>query len=66
MAKTCKPPIAIENGTITGGFAHNQVVQLADKVVNAVKSGAIRKFMVMVGCDSNPISSVDDDIKLLA
>lgn len=51
MAKTCKPPIAIENGTITGGFAHNQVVQLADKVMNAVKSGAIRKFIVMAGCD---------------
>lgn len=51
MAKTCKPPVAIENGTITGGFAHNQVVQLADKVVDAVKSGAIRKFLVMAGCD---------------
>ncbi len=51
MAKTCKPPVAIENGTITGGFAHNQVVQLADKVVDAVKSGAIRKFIVMAGCD---------------
>jgi len=51
MAKICKPPVAIENGTITGGFAHNQVVQLADKVVDAVKSGAIRKFIVMAGCD---------------
>ncbi len=50
-AKICKPPVAIENGTIIGGFAHNQVLQLADKVVDAVKSGAIRKFFVMAGCD---------------
>ena len=41
----------IETGEIVGGFAHNQVVQLADKVVDAVKSGAIRKFVVMAGCD---------------
>jgi hydroxylamine reductase len=50
-AKRCDPPVAIEEGSITGGFAHNQVVQLADKVVEAVRSGAIRKFFVMGGCD---------------
>ena len=50
-AKRCAPPKEIENGTIVGGFAHNQVIQLADKVVEAVKSGAIRKFVVMGGCD---------------
>ncbi len=50
-AKRCLPPTEIETGTITGGFAHNQVMQLADKVVDAVKSGAIRKFFVMAGCD---------------
>jgi hydroxylamine reductase len=51
MAKNCQPPIEIETGEIIGGFAHNQVLQLADKVVEAVKSGAIRKFVVMAGCD---------------
>ncbi|HEX2919792.1 MAG TPA: hydroxylamine reductase [Bacteroidales bacterium] len=50
-AKMCKPPVAIEEGTIVGGFAHNQVIALADKVVEAVKTGAIRKFFVMAGCD---------------
>ena len=50
-AKRCTPPVAIEEGSIVGGFAHNQVLQLADKVVDAVKSGAIRKFFVMGGCD---------------
>ena len=50
-AKTCKPPVEIEKGTIVGGFAHHQVIQLADKVVEAVKSGAIRQFVVMAGCD---------------
>jgi len=50
-AKKCKPPVEIETGEIVGGFAHNQVMQLADKVVDAVKSGAIRKFFVMAGCD---------------
>jgi hydroxylamine reductase len=50
-ARKCAPPAAIEEGTIVGGFAHNQVLQLADKVVDAVKSGAIRKFFVMGGCD---------------
>lgn len=50
-AKECEPPIPIEKGQITGGFAHNQVIALADKIVEAVKSGAIRKFVVMAGCD---------------
>lgn len=51
MAKKCQPPTQIEEGTIVGGFAHNQVISLADKVVDAVKSGAIKKFVVMAGCD---------------
>lgn len=51
LAKTCKAPVALESGEIVGGFAHNQVLALADKVVDAVKSGAIRKFIVMAGCD---------------
>ena len=50
-AKTCPPPTEIETGTIIGGFAHNQVLALADKVVDAVKSGAIKRFVVMAGCD---------------
>ncbi|MDI6618040.1 MAG: hydroxylamine reductase [Clostridiales bacterium] len=50
-AKRCKPPIEIENGEIVGGFAHEQVFSLADKVVEAVKSGAIKRFFVMAGCD---------------
>ncbi|ERP31122.1 hydroxylamine reductase [Chitinivibrio alkaliphilus] len=50
-AKECEPPKEIEKGTITGGFAHNQVLALADKVVDAVKGGAIKKFVVMAGCD---------------
>lgn len=50
-AKRCQPPVAIESGKIVGGFAHAQVIALADKVVEAVKSGAIRKFFVMAGCD---------------
>ena len=50
-AKRCASPTEIETGEIIGGFAHNQVLQLADKVVEAVKSGAIRKFFVMAGCD---------------
>jgi len=50
-AKKCKPPVEIEKGEIIGGFAHAQVFALADKVVEAVKSGAIRKFFVMAGCD---------------
>ena len=51
IAKTCKAPTAIEQGEIIGGFAHAQVFALADQVVEAVKSGAIRKFVVMSGCD---------------
>ena len=50
-AKRCLPPTEIENGEIIGGFAHNQVLALADKVVEAVKTGAIKKFVVMAGCD---------------
>jgi len=50
-AKRCDPPIEIETGKIVGGFAHNQVLALADKVVDAVKSGAIKRFIVMAGCD---------------
>lgn len=51
MAKRCKAPEELEQGEIIGGFAHNQVFALADKVVDAVKSGAIKKFVVMAGCD---------------
>ncbi|MDD4202162.1 MAG: hydroxylamine reductase [Candidatus Omnitrophica bacterium] len=51
LAKTCPPPKEIETGEIIGGFAHNQVLMLADKIVNAVKSGAIKRFVVMAGCD---------------
>lgn len=50
-AKRCEPPKEIEKGEIVGGFAHNQVMELEDKVVEAVKSGAIKKFVVMAGCD---------------
>jgi hydroxylamine reductase len=50
-AKSCPPPTEIETGTIVGGFAHHQVLALADKVVAAVKSGAIKRFVVMAGCD---------------
>lgn len=51
MAKKCKAPTEIEKGEIIGGFAHNQVLALADKVVDAVKTGAIKRFFVMAGCD---------------
>ena len=51
LAKKCQPPTEIETGEIVGGFAHEQVFALADKVVEAVKSGAIKKFFVMAGCD---------------
>ena len=50
-AKRCEPPTGIEQGQIVGGFAHAQVLALADKVVDAVKAGKIRKFVVMAGCD---------------
>ncbi len=51
MAKHCAPPTELEQGELIGGFAHNQVLALADQIVDAVKSGAIRKFVVMAGCD---------------
>lgn len=51
LAKTCAPPTEIETGKIVGGFARNQVLALADKVVDAVKAGAIKRFIVMAGCD---------------
>ena len=51
QAKKCDPPTEIETGTIVGGFAHAQVMALADKVVDAVKTGAIKRFVVMAGCD---------------
>ena len=51
LAKKCPPPRELESGEIVGGFAHAQVLALADKVVEAVKSGAIKKFVVMAGCD---------------
>ncbi|NLL53386.1 MAG: hydroxylamine reductase [Peptococcaceae bacterium] len=51
LAKKCPPPTELEDGTIIGGFGHAQVLALADKVVEAVKSGAIKKFVVMAGCD---------------
>lgn len=51
VAKKCKPPIEIEKGEIIGGFAHNQVLSLADKIVEAVQNGDIKKFIVMAGCD---------------
>ncbi|MEE4137613.1 MAG: hydroxylamine reductase, partial [Desulforhopalus sp.] len=51
QAKGCPPPTELESGSIVGGFAHNQVLALADKVVEAVKSGAIKRFVVMAGCD---------------
>lgn len=51
LAKTCEPPTELEQGEIVGGFAHAQVFALADTVVDAVKSGAIKKFVVMAGCD---------------
>lgn len=50
-AKRCKPPVEIESGEIVGGFAHNQVLALANQVVDAVKTGAIKRFFVMAGCD---------------
>ena len=51
QAKRCAAPMEIEQGEILGGFAHNQVLALADQIVDAVKTGAIRKFVVMAGCD---------------
>ena len=57
-AKRCEPPTGIEQGQIVGGFAHAQVMALADKVVDAVKSGKIRKFVVMAGCDGRAKSRI--------
>ncbi len=51
QAKQCLPPVELETGSIVGGFAHNQVLALAEPIVEAVKSGAIKKFVVMAGCD---------------
>ena len=51
LAKTCQPPVEIESGEIIVGFAHNQVLSLADKIVENIKSGAIKRFIVMSGCD---------------
>ena len=51
LAKKCPPPEKLEDGTITGGFAHAQVFALADKITEAVKSGAVKRFVVMAGCD---------------
>ncbi len=50
-AKTCESPIELEGGEIVGGFAHNQVFELIDKVIDSINSGAIKKFIVMAGCD---------------
>ncbi|MBN2754158.1 MAG: hydroxylamine reductase [Candidatus Goldbacteria bacterium] len=51
LAKKCPPPVELEKGEIIGGFAHDQILALADKVVDAIKSGAIKRFVVMGGCD---------------
>ena len=51
QARSCASPTELETGTLVGGFAHNQVLALADKVVEAVKSGAVKRFVVMAGCD---------------
>jgi hydroxylamine reductase len=51
LAKQCPPPKEIEQGTLVGGFGHNQVLSLADKVIEAIQSGAVKRFIVMAGCD---------------
>lgn len=56
LAKTCQAPTELEKGEIIGGFAHNQVLALADTVIENIKSGAIRKFVVMAGCDGRMAS----------
>ena len=58
QAKTCPPPAELETGEIVGGFAHAQVFALADRIVEAVKSGAIRKFVVMGGCEPRVLHRV--------
>jgi hydroxylamine reductase len=55
-AKTCPPPVGLESGTIPAGFAHDQIMAVADKVVAAIKSGAIKRFVVMGGCDGRHAS----------
>jgi len=74
MARTCKPPRPLEDGVLTIGFAHNAVLGIADTVVNAVRSGAIKRFVVMAGCDgresdrsyySEFASSLPDDAVIL-
>ncbi len=63
LAKKCPPPKPLEDGFIVGGFAHNQVLALADRIVEAVKSGAIRRFVVMAGCDGRqPARSYFTDV----
>jgi len=63
LAKKCQPPEQVEDVTITGGFAHDQVLALADKVVAAVKSGAIKRFVVMAGCDARqPVRAYYTDV----
>lgn len=56
LAKTCQAPTELEKGEIVGGFAHNQVLSLADTVIENIKSGVIRKFVVMAGCDGRMVS----------
>lgn len=56
LAKTCQAPTELEKGEIVGGFAHNQVLSLADTVIENIKSGAIRKFVVMAGCDGRMVN----------
>jgi len=51
LAKKCDPPVAIDSGSIVGGFGHKQVLKLADKVIGAIKAGKIKRFIVMAGCD---------------
>ncbi|MBN1154642.1 hydroxylamine reductase [candidate division KSB1 bacterium] len=51
LARTCPPPEELEHGEIVGGFAHNQVIALADKIIKAIQSGAVKRFVVMAGCD---------------
>ena len=51
LAKKCDPPVELETGQLTGGFAHHQVLALADKIIDAVQKGAIKRFFVMAGCD---------------
>ena len=56
LAKQCQPPKGIETGEIVGGFAHNQILSLAEKIIEAIKTGAIKRFIVMAGCDGRGAS----------